>query len=111
MKGIMDVEGDALRDVRTIARVYGESGARYVAVLLYILALLLAPVPFFVNLDPAYYYSPIYAVLTFLAGLVLLYVCASLLRSHEHKTIGRARKTTLAAMVLALLAFLLPTIL
>ncbi|HMK47753.1 MAG TPA: UbiA family prenyltransferase [Methanocella sp.] len=111
MKGIMDMEGDELRDVKTVARVHGERAAKYVAVSLYVLALLLAPVPFFVSLDPTYYHNPIYAVLTVLSGLTLLQVCASMLRNHERKTISRARKTTMAAMVLALLAFLLPTIL
>ncbi len=111
MKGIMDVEGDALRDVKTVARVYGESTARYAAIALYLIALLLAPLPYILKfgLDfSAYYYNPIYAVFAALTIVILGYVCVSLLRSHERKTISKARKTTLIAMVVALLAFLLP---
>jgi len=113
MKGIMDVEGDALRDVKTVARVYGESTARYAAIALYLIALLLAPLPYILKfgLDfSAYYYNPIYAVFAALTIVILGYVCVSLLRSHERKTISKARKTTLIAMVVALLAFLLPAV-
>ena len=113
MKGIMDVEGDALRDVKTVARLYGESTARYVAIALYLIALLLAPLPYFwkFGLDTTkYYYNPLYAALAAITIAVLGYVCVSLLRSHERKTISKARKTTLIAMVVALLAFLIPAV-
>ncbi len=106
MKGIMDVEGDALRDVKTVARVYGPDAARYVAVALYLLALLFAPVPFLIDIDPAFYGNPLYAVPAALASLVLLWVCADLLRSPDRKVISRARKTTLLGMLIALVAFL-----
>jgi geranylgeranylglycerol-phosphate geranylgeranyltransferase len=106
MKGIMDVEGDALRDVKTVARVYGASTAKYVAVALYLISILFAPIPFFFDIDPHFYHNVNYAILAAIAVLVLLYVCATLLRGHDRKTISRARKVTLAGMVLALVAFL-----
>ncbi|WP_424358051.1 UbiA family prenyltransferase [Methanocella sp. MCL-LM] len=114
MKGIMDVEGDALRDVKTVARVFGEKTAKFTAVVLYVIAVLLAPIPFLVNLvptDPTYYHNLLYAAFAALAVLILLYVCGSLLLSHERKTISKARKTTLMAMGIALIAFLLPALL
>ena len=106
MKGIMDVEGDALRDVKTVARVYGTNTAKYVAVALYLIALLFAPVPFIFNIDPAFYGNLFYAVLAALAALVLLWICVDLLKSHDRKAISRARKTTLIGMLIALVAFL-----
>ena len=114
MKGIMDVEGDALRDVKTVARVFGEKAAKYTAVVLYVIAILLAPIPFLVNLvpaDPTYYHNLLYAAFATLAVLILLYVCGSLLLNHERTTISKARKTTLMAMGIALIAFLLPALL
>lgn len=105
MKGIMDVEGDALRDVKTVARVYGTNTAKYVAVALYLIGLLFAPVPFLVNIDPAFYGNLFYAIPAALAALVLLWVCVDLLRSHDRKVISRARKTTLLGMLIALIAF------
>ncbi len=106
MKGIMDVEGDALRDVKTVARVYGTNTAKYVAVALYLIALLFAPVPFIFNIDPAFYGNLFYAILAALAALVLLWICVDLLKSHDRKAISRARKTTLIGMLIALVAFL-----
>ena len=106
MKGIQDVEGDALRDVKTVARVYGASRAKYLAVALYLLGILLAPVPFLFDIDPAFYHNIVYAVLSAAAVAVLLYVCVRLLGSHDARAIGRARKTTLVGMMIALLAFL-----
>jgi geranylgeranylglycerol-phosphate geranylgeranyltransferase len=106
MKGIMDVEGDALRDVKTVARVYGTTTAKYVAVALYLISILLAPIPFLFNIDPSFYRNPYYAVLAALAVLTLLLVCADLLRGHDRKAVSRARKTTLLGMLIALIAFL-----
>ena len=106
MKGIMDVEGDALRDVKTVARVYGTDTAKYVAVALYFISILFAPLPFLVNIDENFYHNIVYAVPAAIAALILLYVCVQLLRSHDRKTVGQARKVTLVGMVVALIAFL-----
>ncbi len=106
MKGIMDVEGDALRDVKTVARVYGTNTARYVAVTLYLIGILFAPVPFFFNIDEHFYHNIIYAIPAAIASLILVYVCVRLLQSHDRKTISQARKVTLVGMVVALIAFL-----
>jgi geranylgeranylglycerol-phosphate geranylgeranyltransferase len=106
MKGIMDVEGDALRDVKTVARVYGTNTARYVAVALYLIGILFAPIPFFFNIDEHFYHNLIYAIPVAIASMVLIYVCVRLLQGHDRKTIGQARKVTLVGMVVALIAFL-----
>ena len=106
MKGIMDVEGDALRDVKTVARVYGTNTAKYVAVALYLIALLFAPIPFLFNIDDHFYHSLITQSRAALAALVLLWICVDLLQGHDRKVISRARKTTLLGMLIALVAFL-----
>ena len=106
MKGIMDIEGDALRDVKTVARVYGTKTAKYVAVVLYLISILLAPVPFVFNIDEHFYNNIAYAIPAAIASLILLYVCVNLLRGHERKAVSQARKVTLLGMVVALIAFL-----
>ena len=108
MKGIMDVKGDALRNVRTVARTMGETKAKYIAVALYVAGGILTPIPYFFTLndaDLAFYHDPVYAVFALAAIAVLFYVCYSLLKSHDIKTIGRMRKVTLVGMLLALAAF------
>lgn len=106
MKGIMDVEGDSLRDVRTVARIYGEEKAKYAAVAMYILGMLLSPVPFALDIDSAFYKDTVYAVFALAAIALLSWICMELLRSHSIKTIGKMRKMTLLAMMLALTGFL-----
>lgn len=108
MKGIMDVEGDALRNVRTVARTWGETKAKFIAIALYVAGMLLSPIPFFVRgVDSAFYHDPIYAAFSLASIAVLCYVCYSLLKSHDVKTIGRMRGVTLVAMMLALAGFFL----
>jgi len=111
MKGIMDMEGDALRNVRTVARTWGPDKARYLAVALYVAGMLLAPVPFLFDLDRYFYLSPVYGLFALAAVLILAYVCYTLLKSHSIKTVSNARKTTLAAMAVAMLGVLLTALL
>ena len=107
MKGIMDMEGDALRNVKTVARTRGPDTARYLAIVLYVAGMVLAPVPFLFNLDSHFYLSPVYGIAALASMAILAYVCYTLLKSRSNKTIGNARKTTLAAMAIALLGVLL----
>ncbi len=111
MKGIMDMEGDALRNVKTVARTRGPDTARYIAVALYIAGMVLAPLPFLFNFDASFYLNPVYGIAALAAMAILAYVCFTLLKSHSKKTISNARKTTLAAMAIALLGVLLAALL
>jgi geranylgeranylglycerol-phosphate geranylgeranyltransferase len=49
-KGIVDVQGDKMRNVKTLAVKYGEKRAAVAASLFYILAVLLSPVPLIMQL-------------------------------------------------------------
>ena len=53
MKGIEDVEGDAIRDVKTIARVKGMRIAAIYAAFLFIISVFLSFIPFFTSPAPA----------------------------------------------------------
>lgn len=109
MKGIMDVEGDALRNVRTVARTWGPAKAKYLAVALYAAGIFLSPLP--LAMDKPFRMSPIYGAFACISVAILAYVCYTLLRSHDVRTIGKARKTTLASMAVALLGVLLTALL
>jgi geranylgeranylglycerol-phosphate geranylgeranyltransferase len=110
MKGIMDMEGDALRNVRTVARTWGPDRAKYTAMVLYGAGILLSPAPLFIN-DQKFHMSPLYGISAFVSVVILAYVCYTLFMSHDVSTIGRARKTTLASMAVALLGVLLTALL
>ncbi len=110
MKGIMDMEGDALRDVRTVARTWGPDRAKYIAVALYVLGMLMSPLPLLMR-STKFYMSPVYGASALVSVAILAYVCYTLIKSHDVKTIGKARKTTLASMAVALLGVLLTALL
>ncbi|HTY91451.1 MAG TPA: UbiA family prenyltransferase [Methanocella sp.] len=110
MKGIMDMEGDALRNVRTVARTRGPDTAKNLAVALYVLGMLLSPLPLLMG-SPKFHMSPIYGVSAFLSVAILAYVCYTLMKSHDIGTVGKARKTTMASMAIALLGVLLAALL
>ena len=70
MKDIADVKGDALRNIRSVARIYGVEKAMRITVFSYSIAVMLSAVPFFlVNtsyfFNPAYIYSPCYGRIYF----------------------------------------------
>ncbi len=109
MKGIMDMEGDALRNVRTVARTWGPGKAKYLAVALYAAGIVLSPLP--LVMDEPFRMSPVYGVFAGVSVAILAYVCYTLLRGHDIKTIGKARKTTLLSMAAALLGVLLTALL
>jgi geranylgeranylglycerol-phosphate geranylgeranyltransferase len=66
-KGIVDVEGDRRRNVKTVAVRYGEKMASVCATLFYLSAVSLSPVPWFLNLV-SFWYIPFVVATDF--GLV-----------------------------------------
>jgi len=110
MKGIMDMEGDALRNVKTVARTWGPDKAKYLAVALYVAGMLFSPLPLLL-VGTKFHMSLIYGVSAFVSVAILAYVCYTLLQGHDARVIGKARKTTLASMAVALLGVLLAALL
>ncbi|NOY11933.1 MAG: UbiA family prenyltransferase [Archaeoglobi archaeon] len=103
MKGIEDVEGDALRDVKTVARIYGVGVASRVSALLFILAviasMLVLVIPEYRDLK--------YILPVSVTDYLLLSTSRKLLKGVEKEEIGRLRKRTMLALSVGLLAFLL----
>ena len=103
MKGIEDVEGDALRDVKTVARVYGTRTAEKVSATLYmisvVLSLLVPAIPEYMDLK---YFIPV-----LLCDYILLDTSRKLLYGVERGEIKKLRKRTMVALFLGLIAFIL----
>lgn len=102
MKGIMDIKGDGIRDVKTVARIHGVDNAKKVSMILYIIGVSLTPLPFILDLDG--FRSPAYILPIILADLLFLHSCIALHKDGEK--VNRLRKETLFAMVFGLIAFL-----
>ncbi|OFV68375.1 MAG: UbiA prenyltransferase [Candidatus Syntrophoarchaeum caldarius] len=105
MKGIVDVEGDAIRDVKTIARKWGVIRAKQVSILLYFLGISISPLPFLLKIDPVYHMNLAYLIPLLITDLLLLYLCIRLLTA-DKETVNQLRSLSLIALLFGLIAFL-----
>ncbi len=103
MKGIEDVEGDAIRDVKSVARVKGVRFAAILSALLYLFAVLISPLP---PLLVQGFMDWKYILPVAVTDVILIYVAVSVVRRHGKETIDRYRKYTLIGMALGLIGFL-----
>jgi geranylgeranylglycerol-phosphate geranylgeranyltransferase len=103
MKDIADLKGDAVRNVRSIARVYGVNRANNVVIFSYALAVLLSAIPFF-TVSTAYYLNPVYALPVLIADALFLHSTLELRTAQPAYT--RLRKMTLLAITFGLIGFI-----
>ncbi len=101
MKGIEDIEGDALRNVRSVARVYGIDKASKISSIFFLLAVFLS---FFPPLLITEYYDLKYAIPVAITDIMLISVALRLPR--DANQIPRYRKETLIATLFGLVGFL-----
>ena len=111
MKDIADMKGDALRNIRSVARVYGAGKAKRVVVVSYSLAVILSVLPFFANHSP-YFLNPAYLLPVIAADLLFIHTCFELkpFRKGVEQEGGidynGMRKETLIAIAIGLVAFI-----
>ena len=103
MKGIEDVEGDALRNVKSLARTMGEKRAAVIASLFYLFAVSISPIPLLYL--PEFMFDLKYAVPVAITDILLVYVSLRLVKDYGRESIRMYRKTTLVAMVFGLIGF------
>ena len=108
MKDIADIEGDEIRDVKSIARVYGIEEAKKVVTASSLLAVGLSVVPFFLPSTP-YYLNPIFIILVSGTDIIFAHTINELWK--QHVNYEQLRKETLVAIAIGLLAFICGAIL
>jgi geranylgeranylglycerol-phosphate geranylgeranyltransferase len=99
-KGIVDVQGDRMQNVKTLAVRYGEKTAAVAAALFYLSAVSLSPMPWFLNLV-SFWFIPFVAVTDF--GLVAS--SFMLLNDYSRENARKVKNTALLWFIFALLAF------
>ncbi len=104
MKGIEDVEGDAIRNVKTVARVKGVEFASKLSASLFLIAVALSFFPFLYL--QGYRFDMKYMVPVIVTDAILVKISLELLRKHEPEDIRRFRKQTLFALLFGLIGFL-----
>ena len=103
MKDSADLKGDALRNVRSIARVYGVNRANNVVIAFYSLAVLLSAIPFITG-STSYYLNPVYALPVLIADALFLHTALELRTAQPEYT--RLRNMTLLAIGVGLIGFI-----
>jgi geranylgeranylglycerol-phosphate geranylgeranyltransferase len=104
MKGAMDIEGDKLRRVKSIARLFGEIKAVQISSAFYSIAIALSLIPYLCPLDTSYYWNEFYLFFIALSNLLFGYVSFNLLQ--KHTAVKKMRGITLLAILLGLIGFL-----
>ncbi|MDE1804552.1 MAG: UbiA family prenyltransferase [Candidatus Micrarchaeota archaeon] len=103
---IRDLKGDTkIRNAKTIPKYIGRKAASIVALLLYLFAIALS-MYLFLQIPP-FQSSAIYAILVALTDLMLLYVGVGFVANPRQEFYDRTRNVSLAAMGVALIAFLI----
>ncbi|MEM3458516.1 MAG: geranylgeranylglycerol-phosphate geranylgeranyltransferase [Candidatus Bathyarchaeia archaeon] len=100
-KGIVDIEGDKARNVKTLAVRFGERAAAVAASVFYLSAVLLSPVPWLLNIV-SLWFIPFVAVTDF--GLVASSIL--LLRDYSRENARKIKNIVLLWFVFGLVAFL-----
>jgi len=111
MKDIADVKGDALRDVKSIARIYGTDKAVRATVFSYLLAVILSVLPFFM-INTVYFLNLAYLLPVMVANAFFLHTSFRLLKTRIRIQIRSGggdvhamRRETLLAIGIGLIAF------
>jgi len=99
-KGVVDVQGDRLQNVKTLAVRYGEKTAAVTAVFFYLSAVLLTPIPWFLHLV-SFWFIPLVAITDF--GLVASSFL--LLKNYSRESARKVKNTVLLWFLVGLLAF------
>jgi geranylgeranylglycerol-phosphate geranylgeranyltransferase len=99
-KGIADVKGDEMRDVKTLAVRYGTRNAAVVATIFYFLAVLLSPTPWLLDLV-SYWFIPlvVFTDFGFIASSIML------AKDYSSENAKRVKKLVLLCFIVGLLAF------
>lgn len=100
-KGIVDIQGDKTRNVKTLAVRYGAKQAAIAASLLYVFAVTLSPIPPFLGIV-SFWFIPLVA----LTDLGLLISTLMLLRNYSRENARKIKNSVLLWFIVGLLAFL-----
>jgi geranylgeranylglycerol-phosphate geranylgeranyltransferase len=104
-KGIVDAKGDQAKNVKTLAVRFGEKAAAVAAALFYLLAVLLTPIPWLLNLV-SIWFIPLVAV----TDIGLAMSSFMLLKDYSRENARKTKKTVLLWLIVGLLAFFAGTL-
>jgi geranylgeranylglycerol-phosphate geranylgeranyltransferase len=106
MKDVMDFKGDKDEGVKSFPRYIGIHKSNIVAACFYLAAVILSLLPFFIKKFEMYYFNYYYLILVLITDIMLIAISSQLLFKKDIN-MKLHRKTTLIAIFIGLIAFLL----
>ena len=101
-KGIVDVQGDKMQNVKTLAASYGDKTAAVAAALFYLSAVCLSPIPWFLS-PVSFWFIPLVAIADFgLVGSSFM-----LLKDYSRENARNVKNLVLLWFIIGLLAFII----
>lgn len=101
-KGIIDMEGDKIKGIRTVAIAKGERYAKIVAIFFYMLAVVLSIIPAIQGLTNSYY-----LVIVPIIALLFLSSSLNLWKTNDKNALRKEKDKVRVWMLLAMLAFII----
>ncbi|UCH69808.1 MAG: UbiA family prenyltransferase [Candidatus Bathyarchaeota archaeon] len=101
-KGIVDVQGDRMKSVQTVAVRYGEKSAAVTAAFFYFFAVLLSPIPWFLGIV-SFWFIPLVTITDF--GLAAS--SYMLVENYSRENARKVKKIILLWFIIGLLAFVI----
>lgn len=102
-KGIVDIEGDKTKNIKTVAMAFGPKTAARVAAIFYLSAVVLSPLPYILDLLGLSYLISV----VFVTDLLFIIFTVSLLRDYSPKNAKKIKNLVLIAMLTALIIFII----
>jgi len=101
-KGIVDVEGDKARNVRTLAVSFGSRAAAIASVFFYLFAVALSPLPVILRLVSSWWFIPFVTI----TDIGFIYSSIMLLRDYSRENAKKIKNMVLIWFTFGLLAFM-----
>jgi len=111
MLDIVDVEGDKTLRIETLAVKFGVESAAKLSIALYIVIMVLDPLPFFTMIDPRLYLDYVFLFLVCIPVISYFFVSKSLMKDQSKSRIFQLKKNVFVTMQIGSFAYLIGVLL
>jgi len=107
MFDIADVEGDKELGINTLPNKFGLKTAAKVSVVLYLIIIVMDPLPFFILIDSRLYFDPLFLILILIPVISYIFLSISLLKNQTKENTLKLRKLIFVIMQVGVLSYLI----
>jgi geranylgeranylglycerol-phosphate geranylgeranyltransferase len=107
MFDIADMKGDREKGIKTIATEFNMKTAAIISTLLYIIIIILDPMPYFLDIDERLYFDHIFLILILIPVGSYVLLSTSLLKNQSNENISRLRTLVFIIMQFGTISYLI----